>query len=182
MDDKILITQGKVGGIIYSIIAIVLSLSSMLLLVLDLRGLDGPLVYMGDVIYYILKVIFFIGFVFFGYGFYYLLKRTMVGVTLLCVDEKGITDNSSAISFGFMPWEDIEDVILTYFMGQAYIEVKLRNPEYYIEKLPAWKKAMVNANLKMGMQAVNISLNVTKYNPKLICAYIQDIMQQVKGK
>lgn len=182
MDDKILITQGKMGGIVYSVIAIAFSLFSLLFLLLNLRELDGPFANMGDVLYYIIKVIFLIGFVFFGYAFYYLLKRTLAGVTLLCVDEKGITDNSSAIGFGFMPWADIEDVALTYFMGQTFIEVKLHNPEYYIEKLPVWKRSMVDANLKMGMQAVNITLNSTKYKPKEICAYMKEIMQQVKGE
>ena len=182
MTEKIVITQSRKSGIAYSVAAIVFSLLCLLFLVLDLRELGGLFAQMSDVVYYIFKAIFLIGFVFFGYAFYYLSKRTKDGVTLLCVDENGVTDNSSAIGFGFMPWSDIEDIFLTDFMGQTFIDLRLRNPDYYIEKLPAWKQSMIKANLKMGMQAVSITLNATKENSREICARMQNIMRQVKGK
>lgn len=181
MSDKIVIKQEKKGAIKFLAAAIIMSLLSLLLLVVDLREFGDEFARMSDVVYYLLKAVFLVGFVFFGYGFFYMLKKTKNEEIVLCVDENGVMDNSSAIAFGFMPWSDIEDVYLAKFVGETYIELKLRNSEYYMEKLPAWKKAMVAANLKMGMEAVSITLNATNENPQEICERMQCIMQQVKS-
>ena len=59
---------------------------------------------------FILKAILFIGIIFFGYGSIYFLKRMKTKKEMLIVNSKGITDNTSAISLGFIPWENIENV------------------------------------------------------------------------
>lgn len=182
MSDKIVIKQEKKGGIKFLTAAIVMCLLSFLLLVLDLRQFGDGFARMGNVVYYLLKAVFLVGTLFFGYGFFYMLKRTRKEEILLCVDENGVMDKSSAIAFGFMPWSDIEDVYLTRFMNETYIELKLRNSKNYMEKLPAWKKSMVAANLKMGMEAVSITLNATSENPQEICKRMQGIMKQVKSE
>ncbi len=156
-------------------------LLSFLLLVLDLKQFGDEFARMNDVVYYLLKAVFLVGTLFFGYGFFYVLKRTKNEEIVLCVDENGVMDNSSAIAFGFMPWSDIEDVYLTKFMNETYIDLKLKNSGYYMEKLPAWKKSLVAANLKMGMEAVSISLIATNENPQEICERMERIMKQVKS-
>ena len=49
---------------------------------------------------------------FFGTCFIYTLKRIGAKNPVLLVNAKGITDNTSAMSLGFMPWEEIKEISL----------------------------------------------------------------------
>jgi len=76
----------------------------------------------------------------------------------LIVDDKGLSDNSSGVSTGFIPWGDISDINSIEISGQKLIMIIVSNPEFYINKRTNYiaKKA---ASINHRMYGSPISLN-----------------------
>lgn len=69
------------------------------------------------------------------------------------MDANGLTDNSSLISLGFIPWSDMERA---YFKG-AFFTIELKKPSEYLKRAGAIKRLFIKCNLKMGYGQVCIS-------------------------
>ncbi|MBL4605596.1 MAG: hypothetical protein JKY02_08050 [Flavobacteriaceae bacterium] len=53
----------------------------------------------------------------------------------LTINENGVTDHSSVISFGFIPWSDIQNIeVRSRMFNLKSIKLILKNPEDYINK------------------------------------------------
>lgn len=111
-----------------------------------------------------------IGIVFFGFGLFYFLKQVFTPnlKPLLVVDEKGITDRSSAIAIGFIPWEDIQFIHLQPHLNQTYISVTLVDNEPYLAKMNWFQQQACKTNLKMGFPLINIVLTASKTTPQQV--------------
>ena len=164
--DEFVIYQNTKGNILYSI-------GSFLFTIIGILGLFIFFQDMELVMQIILKAILFIGIIFFGYGSIYFLKRMKTKKEMLIVNSKGITDNTSAISLGFIPWEDIEDVYVDGVLGNNFNELKIKNEEKYLNNISFIKKLLINSNKKMGHQIVCITLNTTNYS-------INEVMEKIK--
>lgn len=107
--------------------------------------------------------IIFIGFLFFGAGFLFLLFRLLINRNLVIVDKNGITDNTNAIALGLIEWEDILDIRLNSVndVGGDFITLILADEEKYLNRVSPMKKPMLLANIKMGFSIANISLSTT---------------------
>ena len=112
--------------------------------------------------------------VFFGWGFIILFKRLFTSHSLLIVDDQGMTDNSSALALGFVPWEDIENVQLRHMLNQTFISVSVKDQEAYLAKMSTLQRNATKANLKMGYPLINITLNTTGKNPNVIYQEIEN--------
>jgi hypothetical protein len=79
------------------------------------------------------------------------------------IDKSGITDNSTAVSVGFIPWSDITGISKTALAGQEFIMIKLRNPLEYIERQhnSATRMALKANNSNYGTP-INVSVNGLK--------------------
>jgi hypothetical protein len=69
-----------------------------------------------------------------------------VGLTL---DQQGITDFSSAIGAGFVPWADVTGFGIQEVQGTRNVIVMVRNPEHYIAKAGMLTRMAYRANLKL---------------------------------
>lgn len=78
---------------------------------------------------------------FFGTCFIFTLKGIGAKNPVLQADTKGITDNTSAMSLGFMPWEDIKEISLLKISGKEFIAFSLENEESCLRKISAKKEA-----------------------------------------
>jgi hypothetical protein len=86
----------------------------------------------------------------------------------LTIDEHGVFDNTTAFSFGLIPWEDISainerivDVPLA--AKQRFVAIGLVNPDKYISRVTnSIKRRLVLANTKGNGTPVNISANALK--------------------
>lgn len=96
------------------------------------------------------------------------------GKAILVVDEKGVTDNSSSISFGFIPWGDIDEVRVDAVFGNNCIELLLNNENDYIAKLSGLKNRR-SSRIKKWATAVCITLNSTGVDPRALLPGIQKI-------
>lgn len=71
---------------------------------------------------------------FFGTIGIFLAKRLADNRPAFVIDESGITDNSSAIAAGFIPWGDITLFPITERAKKIFILIMVNNPEHYLEK------------------------------------------------
>jgi len=83
------------------------------------------------------------------------LRDTSPGFT---VDDTGFTDNSSAVSAGFIPWSDVEGIDERSILGQQYIRVRVKNPDALIERQKgAFKRFIMRRNYRSFQAAVSIT-------------------------
>ncbi|MFU2203314.1 STM3941 family protein [Streptococcus hyovaginalis] len=167
MIEPIIIPSRKLGNIIYALGALIfVILGLILLLTADILP--------------ILVGLFAIAF--FGCGFIIFVKRIFNNQPLLMVDQHGITDHSSALALGFVPWQDIENIQLRHMLNQTFISVSVKDQEVYLAKMSSLQRNASKTNLKMGYPLINISLNTTGKNPRKIYQDIEDRFGHFYGK
>lgn len=102
--------------------------------------------------------ILFFGLCFFGWG-YFFFNRTPG----LIVDETGITDHSTGIAVGLIPWSDITDISEQNVFGQKFINIHVKNPDDYLARIKSpWKKKLIQINWKSFGMLLSISSNSLK--------------------
>lgn len=159
MIEPIVIPSKKLGNMIYALGALMFVIFGLLFL------------FSSDIVA-ILIGLFSIAF--FGWGFIILIKRLFTNHSLLIVDEQGMTDHSSALALGFVPWEDIENVQLRHMLNQTFISVSVKDQEAYLAKMSTLQRNATKANLKMGYPLINITLNTSGKNPRTVYQEIED--------
>lgn len=117
---------------------------------------------------------------FFGTCFIYTLKRIGAKNPVLLVNAKGITDNTSAMSLGFMPWEEIKEISLLKISGEEFIAFSLENEESYLKKISAKKRILIQANKKLGYKTVCINLDGTEEYPRDLVLKLKEIQRKIK--
>ncbi len=165
MDETIVVKQSRKGAFLYICGALGMVLLSLFILFADLT--ENPLKQI------LFKAIGAFGFLLFSYCSVCLVKKALSGKALLTVTPDGITDNSSELSFGFIPWSGIERIYLDSMMDNVFIEIQLKNEEAYIGKLRGIRKWAVLVNRRMGHQAVCITLNSSGVSPKDMIGELQ---------
>lgn len=142
-DRSLIIYQNNNITILYIIGALSMSILSLISLFIDFSDVESDhflAVFTGNIVgLIILKTILFIGFVFLDMEQSILLKERSQEKELLIVDEKGITDNTSAISLGLIDWADIKRVYIDEVLENRFIELEIENEEKYLNNLP-WIK------------------------------------------
>ena len=87
---------------------------------------------------------------------------TKAGIIL---DDKGIHDNSSGVSAGFIPWGDITNINTIEVSRQKLIMIEVNNPDEYINRQTNYiaKKAAA-INHKMYGSPISITATSLKYS------------------
>ncbi|WP_277017047.1 STM3941 family protein [Flavobacterium lindanitolerans] len=97
---------------------------------------------------------------FFGFLAILIIKKLSSQTDGLIISSEGITDNSSAISAGFIPWTEITAITETSYAGQAFVIIVIKNPEEFIAaQKSSFKRKAMTANHKSFGGAVSISAN-----------------------
>ena len=83
----------------------------------------------------------------------------------LIINNQGITDNSSGVSAGLIPWTDIQEISISQVMNQKFLMFIVRNPEFYLDKVsnPLKRNAM-KMNYKTYGSPISISANALQTN------------------
>jgi hypothetical protein len=102
---------------------------------------------------------------FFGFVGLLILRKLVDKSPGLIISDKGITDNSSGVNAGFIPWSDIIAIKETKVVNQKFINIVVKNPDEYIDRQKSsFKKKTMKANYKMFGTAIAISTNALKYD------------------
>ena len=186
-EEKLIIRQTKKGIALYIFGAIVMSLSSLVIALLEVETIRGilyrlPLINLFTITpSHVLAVRAFMlfGAFFFGLCLIFIVRRAK-SKEILIADERGITDRSSAIALGFIPWRDIASIRLRLFMNQKFIEIELKNKEKYLNELGWFKKGAIKMNEKTGFQAGLITLNGSGVNPETVLPKLEMLFERYK--
>ncbi len=83
------------------------------------------------------------------------IRQTQVGLVL---DKEGITDNSSGVSAGKIPWKDITHLEVLQIHRQRMILIYVQQPQAYIDRQSnALKRMLMNANYQSYGTPISIS-------------------------
>ena len=148
----------------------------ILLSIIMLSGAFFVFFYNKDIseIKYINKIIGAIGIIFFGACLIFIIKRFIKPKDILVIDQNGILDNSTAVSIGFIPWNEIKSVYINRVFTETFICVEVENIEEKLKGLSFFKRNMIKFNLKMGNAPVSITLNSTNYKPEEVLEIIKN--------
>jgi hypothetical protein len=102
---------------------------------------------------------------FFGICFLVILKKIFNTKPGLIIDEAGITDNSSGLSVGFIPWHDIKAIKAVTLHKQKFLQLIVDNPEEYINRQTnSLKRNGMKMSNKLYGSPVSISANSLQCN------------------
>lgn len=76
----------------------------------------------------------------------------------------GITDNSSGVSAGLIPWSEISGINIYEIQKQKMLIILVKNPDKYIEIGSVIKRTLNRTNYKMCGSPIAISSNSLKIN------------------
>lgn len=111
-----------------------LLLANLSFLLLSTWFLISPEVFSGSATAFWVRLMGIIGLVFFGITFFFGVRMITSGKLAIEITDEGIRDESSGVAVGLIRWEDIEDFGLYSIMGNEFVLVNVRNPEYYHER------------------------------------------------
>lgn len=170
--DKLVIKQNANGNTLYIVGALIFVLIGLWILLMEDE------IFISSILNFIIRLAALVGVIFFGYCMLFYIKRNQENKDLIIVDKNGITDNSTAISVGFIPWEDIDNIYINSMLNNKFILVKLKNEEKYLNKVSFAKQKLMLVNKKMGYEIISITLNSTGIQPE---KFLQEILEYRKS-
>lgn len=96
----------------------------------------------------------------------------------LILNSYGVIDNSSAISAGLIPWNEIVGVEIFEMRKQKMLIVKVKDPKKYIERGNRLKQTLNNANFKMCGSPIAITSNSLKISFSELLALFSKYQQK----
>ncbi|MDE6594158.1 MAG: hypothetical protein K2K57_13985 [Oscillospiraceae bacterium] len=172
-NEKIVVWQKKSATVLY-IAACIFACLIMIVFALNVtvgdgRGLMGRLLSTETGVV-IAKIFYAIAAGLCIYGAVFFIKRLTNPKPLIIADEKGFTDSSSASPAGFIPWSDVKNIYMVTLQRNKLIEVELVNSEEYLSRHSGLSRKLAEVNMKMGYQAISLSLGGTDTDPdKFLC-------------
>lgn len=143
MSEPIIIPHKKIGNIIYAF-------GALCFVLIGLSFLTIPS--------FPIQLIGLPSIAFFGICLVIYTKRIFSPHPLLIIDEQGITDNSSALAIGFIPWKDIENVELRHMLNQTFISVEVKSHDAYLAKMTPFQRYLQKPTSKWAtLSSISLS-------------------------
>ena len=96
----------------------------------------------------------------------------------LIIDQEGITDNSSALAAGFIPWSDVDEIRIMEVMNQRFLMVIVNNPEQYINRATnAISRRLASANYSSYGSPISISSHALQMDFDQLHALLSEKMK-----
>lgn len=93
----------------------------------------------------------------------------------LIIDATGITDNSSGVSVGHIPWNDIIKMEVKNVYRNKFILLYVNDPDEIIKRLSnMFKRQSISMNYKLYSTPVAISATALKCNVTELCALLTE--------
>lgn len=100
----------------------------------------------------------------------------------LVISRHGVTDNSSGVSAGLIPWSDIQEIKISQVMSQKFLMFIVSNPEDYLDKVTnPIKRNAIKMNYKTYGSPISISSNALKTNFDELQKLLEDKMIEYKS-
>ena len=100
----------------------------------------------------------------------------------LIINRQGVTDNSSGVSAGIIPWTDIQEIRVSQVMNQKFLMFIVGNPQEYLEKVtnPIKRNAM-KMNYKTYGSPISISANALQTDFENLRSLLIEKMREYKA-
>jgi hypothetical protein len=120
---------------------------------------------------------------FFGYIGFFIIKKINDKTPGLIISNEGVTDNSSAVSAGFIPWSDVVGITDFRVFHQKFVSIDLKNPQGYIEKQDSTiKRKAMQFNQTTYGTPISISANALECNHNKLKAMLKSQFNEYKKK
>lgn len=93
----------------------------------------------------------------FGIPILYPLARLVRRTPTLIIHSSGIFDNGSALSVGFLLWDEISSVNIVGIRGQRYLAIEVKDKDAYLRRQSGFKVFVLKLNSKLSSTATYIS-------------------------
>ena len=101
----------------------------------------------------------------------------------LIIDDKGIYDNSSAVSSGQILWEEIDSIGEYEIQNQKFIVLIVKNPQHFImAKSRKYQRNIAEMNFKLTGSPININVNSLEISHLALLKIITDHYDLNKNK
>ena len=119
---------------------------------------------------------------FFGLCALFIAKKLPDKTPGLIINNQGVTDNSSGVSVGLIPWDDIKEINVTNVANQKFLMLVVKNPDEYINRQKGFiKKKAMQMNYKSYGSPISISANGLKCNFNELFRILQNKFNDVKA-
>lgn len=108
----------------------------------------------------------------FGFRLFSTLKGLTKLKELLFLNDKGITNHTSASCPGFIGWDEIEKILVTDVAGRKMISILPVDADKMMEKLSPFKMRAIKSNIYLGLAPIQITL-------KTVDKTIEDVFHQM---
>lgn len=120
-----------------------------------------------------------LGVVFFGACFVYVVLRLVRPRPSLIITDSGIVDYASAVSAGYIRWDEIESIFISWIQvslrRHKFLSIKLKNDQEFLSRQSALKATMLRANMSLGGAPVAIPGNALPMT-------LEELMQVIEKK
>lgn len=100
----------------------------------------------------------------------------------LIISRHGITDNSSGVSAGLIPWTDIQEIKVSQVMSQKFLMFIVSNPQDYLDKVTnPLKRNALKMNYKTYGSPISISSNALRTNFNELQKLLVEKMNEYKS-
>lgn len=129
------------------------------------------------------RIVGIISIVFFGTCLVHIFKKLLQASDGLRIDDKGITDNSTASAVGFIPWDDIEKIEPIVFNRQKFILIFVKHPDRYVQRQRSaiLRKGMQVQNRQFGTPIV-LATNILRIRHADLCALLEEAFEEYKRR
>ncbi len=118
---------------------------------------------------------------FFGPCSVFVIKKLFSKTPGLILNEKGITDRSSGVAAGFIPWTDVLDIREYRVNRQKFVAVYVKDPQKYVKRGNPVTRLANWANLKMAGTPINISAKSLKITYDELFSVIEQFFENSRG-
>lgn len=120
----------------------------------------------------------------FGPAFIFILSRFFSKKPALVVETEYLYDNTSYVSIGKVEWNEIQDMYVYEYMGQKFLGLETKDPEFASKRTKGWKKTLSRMNQNMVPSQINIPQTALPISCKelymIIASQLPHIPSQVK--
>ncbi len=100
---------------------------------------------------------------FFGFCAIYMFRKLFDNKPGFIIDSLGLTDNSSGVSVGQIPWSEIENILVVKIKKTKLIMLEIKNQKEFIDNQKSgFKRKMMQMNINLYGVPVSITSNSLK--------------------
>lgn len=119
-----------------------------------------------------LRLIGWIGVVFFGLGFVVIPAMYLRKGPQVIINETGIED--FRLGVGMIRWDDIGSFSIDSVYSSRLLCIEVKNPQAYLSRMPIWKRALTKVNRSMGYSRFTISFSGLTPGLDDVWAFLKD--------